>query len=253
MSVSRVCGMCCTLNGWQQQHDQPAAAAAYVTPVLPVSQLVCEVKKQRCCSLTDSIQCCAVSCCGVCRQVLPEVRQVRFTQPPAAAAAPKAEAEASDAAAAADAGADSSKAGARPGSSGGKKGSMTSKSAKSKQKQRRMYYDTSSESDWSDSEVRQSSCVCAAWGADQCVASWECSGCYSGTRHQPACICCCRRQHMACTNLDCHTCLNADHFCLRCACVRHTHRRRALQRRLSWMMRHGPRMSQQVGQQVYSL
>lgn len=87
---------------------------------------------------------------------MPEVRQVRFTQPPAAAAAPKADAEA--------AGADSSKAGAMPGSSGGRKGSMTSKSAKSKQKQRRTYYDTSSESDWTDSEVRGLLAVAKCWG-----------------------------------------------------------------------------------------
>jgi hypothetical protein len=127
--------------------------------------------------LSITVLCRAALWCGLHLQVLPEVRQVRFTQPAAAAAAPKADAEAPDAAAAADAGADSGKAGARPGSSGGRKGSVASKSAKSKQKQRRTYYDTSSESDWTDSEVRGCLLHC---GAGVCP--------YVGFRVMPACF-----------------------------------------------------------------
>jgi hypothetical protein len=90
-------------------------------------------------------------------QVLPEVSRVRFAEP---AAAPKVEPETDQApaaagAAAADGAPGSSKAGARPGSSGGKKGSAASKGAKGKQQQQRRFYDTSSESDWTDSEVRR--------------------------------------------------------------------------------------------------
>lgn len=85
-------------------------------------------------------------------QVMPEVQKVRWSQPVAAApaAGPKPEPGGEGAeAATAEAAPASGKAGTRPGSSGGRKGSQ----AKGKQKQRRRYYDTSSESDWTDSEV----------------------------------------------------------------------------------------------------
>lgn len=105
---------------------------------------------------------CAVICGP---QVIPQVKQTRFSEP-AAPAAPAVEepdpldlfmaqnqpaAAPATAAAAAPGG---SKAVIRPGSSGGKRNSAASKGAKGKQPQRRRFYDTSSESDWTDSEVR---------------------------------------------------------------------------------------------------
>lgn len=101
------------------------------------------------CAVLYCLRC--VVLCGW--QVLPEVAKVRFSVP-AAAAAVKAE-PAADAAAAVDT---SGQAASKPGSSGGKRGSAASKGTKGKQQQRRRFYDTSSESDWTDSEVR-GSCV----------------------------------------------------------------------------------------------
>jgi hypothetical protein len=84
-------------------------------------------------------------------QVLPEVSKVRFAEPAAAAKEESAAEPSAVAAAAAEGASGGNKAAIRPGSSGGRKASAASKG---KQLQRRRFYDTSSESDWSDSEVR---------------------------------------------------------------------------------------------------